>query len=124
MLAGFIVFLSVVIIAIILILQARAKKKKALGKTEMRCPKCGTFVDSHCEICPSCNAEFLQDEYECPVCGRSVHYGIKKCKCGASFEEKKEVDFICPNCGAECEAHSEKCAKCGVKIWSPVRPAK
>jgi predicted amidophosphoribosyltransferase len=121
-LAGFIVFLVILLIALYLILQARAKKRSVMpGKDEVKCPNCNNFVRHDAPSCKHCGAEFVKDEFECPECHETLHFGAKRCKrCGHSFEEKKE--FVCPKCGEPVDKDAKKCPKCKEEFWAPVRP--
>jgi predicted amidophosphoribosyltransferase len=121
-LAGFIVFLIILIIAIYLILQARAKKMAVRpGTGEVQCPNCSNFVPHDARSCRHCGSEFEKDGFECPECHETLHYGVKRCKgCGHSFEERKE--FVCPKCGEPVDKDAKKCTKCNEEFWAPVRP--
>jgi predicted amidophosphoribosyltransferase len=84
--------------------------------------KCGASVDGAVSVCPECQAEFREGEFECPVCGSAVSADTNMCMvCSERFEE--EEIFTCPHCSAPIAPDTVVCAKCDEEFWSPVKPA-
>ncbi len=60
--------------------------------TELKCPKCGAFVDKTMENCPNCNSRLLT---QCPVCHFPVQKGWKTCpQCGNEYEENYQQPIL------------------------------
>ncbi|MCL2295875.1 MAG: zinc-ribbon domain-containing protein [Methanomassiliicoccaceae archaeon] len=92
---------------------------------EVRCRKCGTYIDRPDEMKPK-----KKDFFECSDCGAEVPMDAKQCpKCGAEFEEDEfEVthpdgtvettteSFGCPECGALVSGTSTFCPRCGANF--------
>ncbi|MDR3205774.1 MAG: zinc ribbon domain-containing protein [Candidatus Methanoplasma sp.] len=89
---------------------------------EVKCRKCGAYIDRPDEMRPS-----KKDFFECSECGAEVPPEAESCpRCGAAFDaEESEVThadgsvevttatFECSECGAEVPEAAEFCPKCG-----------
>jgi predicted amidophosphoribosyltransferase len=131
-LVGAVIFLIVIVIAVYLILQSKARSKGrpkvTLGPSQRICPRCDAVIEKNAEYCDSCGADLREDESDegpkCPVCSAPLEKGAKKCSsCGHNLETPKpKEDYVCPKCGKPVDKEAKKCPVCKEEFWAPVRP--
>jgi len=91
----------------------RVKEREADGGGLYLCPKCGGFMASDADICPSCGADLeALEEEEFP--GEDLSIGTGE---GDGFWYKQQGGlFLCPNCGAFTSEGAERCPLCGTDL--------
>jgi len=62
-------------------------------RAEFACPDCGTRVAANAQRCPTCGAEFADEEaveqFECPLCNAVVDVDATSCpSCGVAFAQE------------------------------------
>ncbi|MDD2625996.1 MAG: zinc-ribbon domain-containing protein [Candidatus Methanomethylophilus sp.] len=93
---------------------------------EVRCRKCGTYIDRPDSMKPQ-----KKDFFECSECGAEVPADATVCpKCGARFDEPTENEIVhpdgqvdtsdetvpCPKCGENVPKNADFCPKCGYRL--------
>ena len=92
---------------------------------EIKCRKCGAYIDRPEEMKPD-----KKDFFECSECGAEVPGDAERCpRCGAEFDEDElevthadgtvetvKEPVVCPECGYTGRPNAAFCTRCGAKF--------